>query len=326
MLFAPIAMALPQMFEELREACRDADVLVCGPVQPAGRMVHEVTGIPFVSVQVAHFGGGGPAAFQQATAAVINQFRNRLKLPPLQDPLTVDANSPQLALYASSRFVHAVPADWPAHYHMVGYFFLDEENWQPDQPLIEFMDSSDPPVVVTFGSTTYSDSKAESDRVLEAISLTGRRAVIQHGWSGLASENNLPSHVHCSGYTPHEWLFPRAACVVHHGGAGTAASVFRAGVPSVFVTHAGGQPVRARLAFELGCAGPAVPYQELSAQRLANAITDTIENTRYKDAAVALSEKIRGEHGVANARQLIEELIAKVSLPQRSTKSANRFC
>eukprot|EP00216_Chloropicon_sp_CCMP2111_P002470 CAMPEP_0198235120 /NCGR_PEP_ID=MMETSP1446-20131203/1032_1 /TAXON_ID=1461542 ORGANISM="Unidentified sp, Strain CCMP2111" /NCGR_SAMPLE_ID=MMETSP1446 /ASSEMBLY_ACC=CAM_ASM_001112 /LENGTH=630 /DNA_ID=CAMNT_0043916139 /DNA_START=20 /DNA_END=1912 /DNA_ORIENTATION=+ len=32
---------------------------------------------------------------------------------------------------------------------------------------------------------------------------------------------------------PHEWLFPRVACTVHHGGAGTTVSAMRAGVPTI---------------------------------------------------------------------------------------------
>jgi sterol 3beta-glucosyltransferase len=32
---------------------------------------------------------------------------------------------------------------------------------------------------------------------------------------------------------PHEWLFPRVACTVHHGGAGTTIAALRAGVPTI---------------------------------------------------------------------------------------------
>src|SRR5438128_907511 len=35
---------LPQMFEELREACRGADVLISGHLQMASRMLHELAG------------------------------------------------------------------------------------------------------------------------------------------------------------------------------------------------------------------------------------------------------------------------------------------
>jgi sterol 3beta-glucosyltransferase len=312
-LFAPLIAALPQMFVDLRDACSGADVLISGAVQPAARMAHETTGIPFVSVQLAHFGGGGTQAFQQASALPINQFRARLGLPSLANPITTDANSSQLALYASSRHVHPVPSDWPPHYHMTGYFFLDEENWQPDDSLMEFLEAGEPPVVVTFGSITYEDTDRLTEIVLEAIDAAACRAVIQHGWTGLGKGKKLPPHVYASSYVPHGWLFPRAACVVHHGGAGTAASVFRAGVPSIFMTRPGGQPLRARLAQELGCAGPAIPYRELTAGLLGAALKETLNTASYNRAAVALGQKIRMEKGVEKGRELIEQLVLKDS-------------
>ena len=39
----------------------------------------------------------------------------------------------------------------------------------------------------------------------------------------------LPSNFHVVGDTPHDWLFPRTALVVHHGGSGTSHSAARAG-------------------------------------------------------------------------------------------------
>jgi sterol 3beta-glucosyltransferase len=91
-LFAPLAAALPQMYRELCDICRDADVLISGPSQPASRMVHETTGIPFVSSQENHFGGGGTLAFQQASASLVNPFRAQLGLPPIRNPDIGDAN------------------------------------------------------------------------------------------------------------------------------------------------------------------------------------------------------------------------------------------
>lgn len=313
-LFGALRTSLPRAYAELLEVCRGADALICGPVQPAGKMVHEVTGIPFVSVQVANFGGGGTHPFQRATQSFINPFRAQMGLPPLRDPLTVDANSSQLALYAVSRYLYPPPANRPGHYHVVGYFFLDDEKWQPDSSLLNFLEAGEPPVVVTFGSTTYNDSGKVAEKVIEAINTIGCRAIIQHGWSGLAQGLTLPPNILTVGVVPHEWLFARAACIVHHGGAGTAASVFRAGIPSVFVTHAGGQPLRARLAHELGCSGPAVPYQGLSAARLAAAIQEILSNQNYRQAALALSEKIRTEQGVKRARLLIEQLVHRMGL------------
>jgi len=50
---------------------------------------------------------------------------------------------------------------------------------------------------------------------------------------------------------------------VLHGGAGTSAALFRAGIPGVFIPHGDFYDQRywAQLAEELGCAVPAIPFQ-----------------------------------------------------------------
>jgi sterol 3beta-glucosyltransferase len=318
-LFAPLFPALPQMFEELREACRNADVLISGPWQPASMMIHELTGIPFVTVQNAHFGGGGTPAFQRASASLINPFRNHHGLPMVANPLTADANSPQLVLYNMSRHVRSPLPDWPPHYHMPGYFFLDDETWRPDAALEAFINEG-PAVVISFGSMTHEDPDALTRLMIKAIDMVGCRAIIQQGWSGLA-QTELRSNIHVTGFTPHDWLFPRASCVVHHGGSGTSASVFRSGKPSVFVPHTYDQPMWAELAEGLGCAGPTIPYLELSADRLADSLIKILRSPRYFAAAADLGEKLRAEHGLRRARQLVEELVERMGVRHQETES-----
>lgn len=311
-LFAPLMPTFPQMFEELRVACLGADALISGPWQPASLMLHELTGIPFVTVQNSHFGGGGTPEFQRASASLINPFRTRFGLPPVKNPLTIDANSPQLVLYNMSRHVRPPLPDWPAFYHMPGYFFLNDDRWQPDPELRRFVEA-EPPVVITFGSMTHENPDALTEMTLQSINALGRRAVIQHGWSGLA-KLKLPASVYIADFVPHDWLFPRAACIVHHGGAGTAASVFRSGTPSVFVPHTFDHPLWAELAVGLGCAGPFIPFSELSTERLTTSLRETLDNPAYREAAASIGEKVRAEQGLRRARQLIEDLVEKAGL------------
>jgi sterol 3beta-glucosyltransferase len=318
-LFAPLAAGLPQALDQLREACRDADVLISGPAQPVGRMLHEMTGIPFVSVQFSHFGGIGSPALQQASASVINPFRAELGLPPLRDPLTMDANSPQLALYAMSRHICPPQIDWPSHYYMTGYFFLDDKRWEPDRQLIEFIEAGENPVVITFGSMglAHRDPDASIKLIVDAVHQSGHRAILQIGGSDSPSRTVTPD-LYSIGYVPHSWLFPRAACIVHHGGAGTTGAVFRSGAPSVFVPHGYifDQHYWAQLAEEAGCAGAAIPFAALTAEKLSSAIRMTLATPRYHEAAAALGEKIRSEDGVRTARELIEQMVYKVGLQQ----------
>ena len=315
-LFTPMAAALPQMFEQLRAICQNADVLISGRMQPAGRMVHELTGIPFVSVQVEH-SGGGTAATQQIAQDFINPFRASLGLPPLDDPLVADANSSQLALYAMSRHVIPPTRGWPSHHHVTGFFYLNTNDWQADADLVEFLAAGEPPVVFTFGSVSHDDPAELTELLLAVVAQVGCRAILQQGWSGLG-QRPLPPSVYALGYLPHDWLFPHAACVVLHGGAGTTGAVLRAGVPGVFVPHVWDQPTWAELAAALGCAGAAVPFTELSVGRLAGAISTTLHTPRYAQRAAALGQAIRAEQGVTKARHLIEQFVAQLGL-ERST-------
>jgi sterol 3beta-glucosyltransferase len=312
-ILSPLVAALPQAFSELNEACRGADVLISGPAQPAARMVHERSGIPFVSVQFSHFGGVGSPALQKASAALINPFRARLGLAPLPNPLTIDANSPQLAIYAMSRHVRPPHPDWPPHYHMTGYFFFDDDRWQPDPELVDFIESGDRPIIINFGSVTYDDPDWVTRVLFEAVELVGCRAVIQQGWSGIG-KGRLPKGVLAIGYVPHYWLFQRAKCIVHHGGGGTAGAVFRSGVPSIFVPHGllHDQTYWAELAQELGCASQPIPIFMLTAERLAAAIKSVIDSPDYYLHAGALAEQIRSEPGVRMAWHLIEKLLQRV--------------
>ena len=329
-LCAPVAQALPLMYEELSAACRGADVLISGPMQPAARMVHELTGIPFVAVYIIYLGSRGilPLSMLHVSESFINPFRAQLGLPPIANSLTSaggpgdDADSPHLNLYAVSRHV-VPPGKWPSHHHMTGYFFLDHDGWQPDPGLVEFLAAGPPPVVIGFGSMTHVDSTELTDLILEAIRIAGCRAIMQQGWSGLGA-GELPAGVYAAGFVPHRWLFPRAACVAHHSATGTTAATFRAGIPGVYVPHAYEHPLNAQVARELGCAGPAIPYPQLTAKRLGEAIAATLATPRYYEAAAALGEKIRAEQGVQRARQLIEQLVQRIGLHQEAAAPARR--
>jgi sterol 3beta-glucosyltransferase len=313
-LLGSVLHALPETYSTLCEICSDADVLIAGPAQPAARMVHETTGIPFVAVQLSHFGGIGSPALRAAACDLINPFRQRLGLEALTDPLTVDANSPQLTLYAMSPRIAPVPRRWPDHWHMTGFFFQRPPAAAPDEKVGEFLSCGEPPVVISFGSMSHDDPAGLQSTLTDAVRRAGVRAVIQDPC--LRSEPCLKdSQVFLTSFVDHGWLFPRASCIVQHGGAGTAGAVFRSGVPGIFVPHGTfyDQPYWARLARDLGCSGPAIPFPELTSENLAEAIRETQRNEPMRQSAHRLGELIRTETGVANARRLIASLVAALN-------------
>ena len=76
--------------------------------------------------------------------------------------------------------------------------------------------------------------------VVAAVQRAGCRAIIQKGWAGM-TPTSLPDEILLIGSAPHDWLFPRMAAVVHHGGAGTTSAGLRVGRPTVIVPFFGDQ-------------------------------------------------------------------------------------
>jgi sterol 3beta-glucosyltransferase len=119
----------------------------------------------------------------------------------------------------------------------------------------------------------------------------------------------VPKNIYFLKYAPHNWLFSRMAAVVHHGGAGTTASGFRAGIPTVIVPHNGDQPYWGRRVKELGVGANSIPRKKLTVEKLCEAIKTVTENSAIQTNARELGEKIRTEDGVAEAVKWVEHFI-----------------
>ncbi len=210
-------------------------------------------------------------------------------------------------LYGLSPSVIAKPSDWQ-NTHITGYWFLDETpDWTPPFALLEFLQRGSPPVFIGFGSMVSRSPEETADLVLQAIALTGQRAILQSGWSGL-SQRNLPDTVFMVDSIPHSWLFPRVAAVVHHGGAGTTAAGLRAGIPTIVIPFFGDQPFWGQRVAELGVGTDPIPRKQLTAERLAEAIHKAVSDRAMHQRAVDLGAKIQAEDGVANAVAIVQKL------------------
>jgi UDP:flavonoid glycosyltransferase YjiC (YdhE family) len=142
------------------------------------------------------------------------------------------------------------------------------------------------------------DAEATLNLVLKALELSGQRGVLLSGWAGIGKGRTLPEHVFSAESLPHSWLFPRMAAVVHHGGAGTTGAGLRSGVPSILIPLAADQPSWARQVSALG-AGPApLPFQTLTAERLADAIREAVTNPAMRQRAAELGRRIQAEDGL----------------------------
>ncbi|HSG81360.1 MAG TPA: glycosyltransferase, partial [Gemmatimonadota bacterium] len=242
---------------------------------------------------------------------LINECRHDiLGLPPLglRHWWNLDAPDNDVPMiYAFSPSVLPRPVDWGPAKQVCGYWFLDEATgYEPTAELRAFLERGPPPVYIGLGSIIDREGDVMTRMVIEAMGAAGQRAILQSGWSALGSLQ-LPDTILAVDEVPHDWLFPRCAAVVHHGGAGTTAVGLRAGIPTVVVPFFFDQGLWGWRVHQLGVGPRKIPRKQLTAVRLAEAVRQAVEDPTMREKAQALGSRIRSEDGVGRAASMIEE-------------------
>ena len=163
----------------------------------------------------------------------------------------------------------------------------------PELPpkLESFLEEGPPPVYLGFGSMTDTDAAGTTALLLRAIELVGCRALVSEGWAGLGQQP-LPEGVLAIGSVSHARLFPRMAAIVHHGGAGTTTNAARAGVPQIVVPHLFDQIYWGERVSALGLGPPQIRRTRLSAEGLAAALREVLENEVIQERAQTLAGRL----------------------------------
>lgn len=168
-----------------------------------------------------------------------------------------------------------------------------------------FLVGGAPPVVIALGSIFSLGSADLVADAAEACVDVGRRCVIV---GRAPAERVLPAGTLVVPYATYELLFPRAAAVVIHGGAGTTGEALRSGRPAVVVPLAFDQFGMAWHVERLGT-GVRVPRRGRSRATIASALRRACEDPHVEARATQVAAELRGEpDGAEQAAQLITAL------------------
>ncbi len=237
----------------------------------------------------------------QATRSSVNRWRKQdLGLPSssLLGPARLQRRRKVPHFLGYSPLVVPRPRDWDEHVHVTGYWFLDRENgWQPPEPLTRFLESGPPPVCVGFGSMTIRQAEQTTHAIVNALDRCGMRGILMSGWGELGA-CPLPPTVLAIDSAPHDWLFPRMAAVVHHGGAGTTAAALRAGIPSVVIPFFADQFYWGSRVTKLGVGPATLPFSEFNEIQLADRIQSAVTDPHILERSRKLATGIASENGV----------------------------
>lgn len=340
--FAVRRIAMPYLkssFEDMREACADASLVITHTSAFAARLAAEKHGVPWLSAVLAPFAfmsaydppvfvplltqvrklfGAGPerAVLHVVKLAIApwtdtyRHLREDLGLAERQNPLFEGQFSPfgTLALY--SKHFASVQPDFPSATTLTGFCYYDGDGGVgPMDPALEaFLASGRPPLVFTIGSALVHEPRRFFETAAEAATLNGERAILLAGvYAPHVRKFAGPNVYVAPDYVPHAKVFPRASIIVHHGGIGTTSQALRAGRPQLVVPYSADQPDNAARLERMGVAR-SIPIGQFLPRRAALELAH-LTAPDYVASAERVASKLAQEHGPAIAADVIERVL-----------------
>ncbi|WP_146750761.1 glycosyltransferase [Actinomyces sp. Z5] len=217
------------------------------------------------------------------------------------------STSEHVILACSSLLVPQAP-DWPETVACTGHLAAASPQWEPPARLQRFLDAGAPPVYIGFGSVPLRDPVGAVAIQAEAARRAKVRAVLHPAAGFQEWDRDFGPHVHLIRDTPFDWLLPRMAAAVHHGGAGTTQAALAAGVPQGIIPYTLDQPYFARRVAALGLGPEALSTRDLTPQRLARVIrrlTAGESADAYRARAAQLAESYHDRGGLTETVEFV---------------------
>ncbi|NML34423.1 glycosyltransferase [Paraburkholderia antibiotica] len=286
-LWAVIAPTLRPHFDTLA-ALTTADTVLVGSLWAfSARLMQELHGVPLVSVQVspstllsAHAPPTHPRltiprwlplgvktgvmrlierqVLDKVCGPELNTLRTELGLPTATRIFGKWLHSTDGVLCLFPDWFAQPQPDWPEPHRMSGFPLFNEAQPQEADPQLEaFLASGERPVVFTAGST-LTDHARYAQTVRAVLRDSGLRGIL------LTPDAHVPTAEPTKSsdenialltrrYVPMRTLLPRCRALVHHGGIGTAALAYAAGIPQVVTPFAHDQFDNAQRIAASGC-------------------------------------------------------------------------
>jgi sterol 3beta-glucosyltransferase len=186
--------------------------------------------------------------------------------------------------------------------------------------LQDFIDAGTQPIYIGWGSMIGKSRGFMADLAVSAARRAGKRAIVLGGFAQVSFQalqeypgvtedllNYARMNVLFVDTAPHEWLFPRVACTIHHGGAGTTAAAVRAGVPTIITPVLFDQFDYSYVVRELGIGvGFEKRLVTLSGDVLGDAIIRVVGDESIIQKAKEIGARLTAETGADEAVRQIE--------------------
>lgn len=240
-------------------------------------------------------------------AGPVNAYRSKFGLAPVKRLMFSWWRSPDLVLCTFPEWLGPPQSDWPTTALATGFpFFVSSSPKAFDRTAVDqFLSEGAPPLVFTQSSVTHDASNFYTTAVdicrrlkMRGILLTSHREQIP---------SSLPPMVRHFPFVPMDYLLPRSALHVCHGGMGSVAWTLAAGIPQVNVPWGADQMDTSRRLKILGVARTIRP-RRFTAARAARVIRRLLEDQAVAKRCRVLAERSAAENGVEKACDALERL------------------
>jgi vancomycin aglycone glucosyltransferase len=236
----------------------------------------------------------------------VNKQRANYGLPPIKDIWEhwVGEN----VIIACDRELNPARDGSAFAFTQTGFMLLPSKNVLPAN-VETFLNSGKPPVYIGFGSNPITSPEKYTAMFEQVRNATNQRLIISKGWADLPV---IDAHdIIYVDEIPFEFLFPRLAAVIYHGGTGTMAAVARAGIPQAAFPFMGDQFENLKQIIKLGLGPDSCDFKKITAEAISIAITECVTNDLYKKNAEEISQRLQNVNGLQLTVQLIEKEFKK---------------
>lgn len=326
-----------EMTERMEFLLEGRDVLVSSYFFPLNKFIADRKGIPFATFAFAHNTIPSkyyppedlprlkwlPLRYQmvwndylwrignQLVDFIINRtIAKRLDACGLPRVKNFFSKPAELVLVALSPALMKPPYKLDKRFQFVGYCRWQSACTSEDRERVEEFTRDGAVPVLTFGSMVYEDSERTIREFLEHWPRRNK-IIIQRGW---AEFPDIPGYSNALfiDNACHDWLFRHASIVIHHGGAGTTASVLFSGKPQVVVPHIGDQNFFGKEIERLGV-GVRCPRKKWT-RHLYASVEFVLERWCFRRRAEEVLELLKREDGAMRATKVLEAYVGEQSI------------
>ena len=195
-------------------------------------------------------------------------------------------------------------ADWPQPHFQTDFPLFD-----PMPPPVEdtsalesFLQNGDPPLIFTAGSAMGCAGNFFLIAA-QATQALGRRAIFVTAYPEKLSAD-LPPTILVLRYVAFQRIFPRTCVIIHHGGIGTTAQAFAAGVPQLILPISHDQPDNAERVEQLGC-GQRLSLWHRDTSSIKRALAQLLGDASYKIKAREVASRLPPPGSPASATSAV---------------------